>query len=142
MAEKLTARANLVIKAEPAAVWAVIMDPDLVSQAFFGAEVKTDWQEGGPITFSGEWEGKRFEDKGDIVKVEQDKMLQFTHFSPMSGQPDIPENYHLVTFNLAAKGNGTEVTITQNNAASESEQKHSQENWALVLNSIKELAER
>ena len=86
--------------------------------------------------------GKRFEDKGEIVKFEPKERLQFTHFSPFSGQPDIPENYHTVTFELAPRGDGTELVITQTNAANQEERNHSEANWARVLNSIKHAAER
>ncbi len=142
MGDRLTASASGLINADPAAIWAVITDPGQLGQAFFGAKVDTDWRVGSPITYHGEWEGKRFEDKGEIVKFEPSKLLQFTHFSPFSGQPDIPENYHTVTFELAPRGDGTELVITQTNAANQEEHNHSEANWARVLNSIKHAAER
>jgi uncharacterized protein YndB with AHSA1/START domain len=140
--DRLAAAASGPINADPAAIWAVITDPRQLGQAFFGATVDTDWRVGSPITYRGEWEGRSFEDKGEIVKFEPDKLLQFTHFSPLSGQPDIPENHHMVTFDLAPRGDGTELVITQTNAASQEERNHSEANWARVLNSIKHAAER
>ena len=142
MVERLTATASILINAEPAAIWAVITDPQQLGQAFFGAKVDTDWRVGSPITYRGEWQGRRFEDKGEIVKVEPNEVLQVTHFSPLSGQPDIPENYHTVTFQLARRDGGTELVITQTNAASQEEREHSEANWAKVLDKIKQAAER
>lgn len=142
MGKTQTATSRVIIKAEPAAVWAALTEPALVSQAFFGADVVTDWEVGSPITFSGEWKGKSFQDKGEIVKVEPNSVLQFTHFSPLTGQPDIPENYHTVTFELTPHEGGTDVTISQSNAASEEERKHSEDNWTQVLNKLKQLTER
>lgn len=142
MAKRLTARRSVTIDAEPVTIWSALTDPEQVSKAFFGARVDTDWQEGSPITFSGEWNGKPFRDHGEVVRVEPGSTLTFTHFSPLSGQPDTPENYHTVTFELTPRNGATEVTISQTNAASEEEKQHSEENWAQVLNTIKQLAER
>ncbi len=141
MTKELTATSHVVIKAEPAAIWATLTDPELLSQAFFGAKVDTDWQPGSPITFNGEWEGKSFQDKGTIVRVEPNKVLQFTHFSPLAGQPDIPENYHTVTFELTPRDGATDLAISQSNAASEEERQHSAAIWARVSNSLKQLTE-
>ncbi len=141
MADNLTARANALVGAEPAVIWATITDPEQLGQAFFGSKIDTDWRVGGPITYRGEWQGKRFEDKGEIVSFEPDKLLRFTHFSPLSGQPDVPENYHTVTFELTPRDDGTELVITQTNAASQEEREHSEANWAKVLDSIKQAAE-
>ncbi len=141
MSTKLTAKSTTVINAEPARVWAALTDPEVVSRAFFGATVDTDWQVGSPITFSGEWQGRSFQDKGEVVRVEPDRVLRFTHFSPLSGQPDVPENYHTVTFELSPRDGGTEVTLSQSNAGSEEERKHSEDNWAQVLDSLKRLTE-
>jgi uncharacterized protein YndB with AHSA1/START domain len=138
----LTATASILVDADPAAVWAVLTDPELLGQAFFGAEVDTSWQVGSPITYRGEWQGKHFEDNGEVVAFEPNKTLQFTHFSPLSGQPDAPENYHTVTFELTPHGSGTDLVISQTNAASEQERDHSAANWATVLESIKQTAER
>jgi uncharacterized protein YndB with AHSA1/START domain len=141
MTKNLTAKSSTVINADPARVWTAITDPEVASQAFFGAKVDTDWQVGSPITFSGEWQGRSFQDKGEVVRVEPGRLLRFTHFSPLTGQPDVPENYHVVTFELAPRARGTEVTISQTNAASEEERKHSEDNWAQLLGTLKRLTE-
>jgi uncharacterized protein YndB with AHSA1/START domain len=137
-----TATSSTTIKAEPAAVWAALTDPEVVSKAFFGATVESDWRPGSTITFSGEWQGKQFRDHGEIVTVEPAKRLEFTHFSPLTGQPDVPENYHIVTFDLAPADGGTEVTIRQTNARSEDEKTYSEQNWDSVLRVLKETVQR
>jgi uncharacterized protein YndB with AHSA1/START domain len=96
---------------------------------------------GSPITYKGEWEGKAFEDKGKILKSEPEKLLVSTHWSPLSGVPDSPENYHTVTYTLAAMGESTQVTITQDNNSTEEEKVHSEENWRTVLKGLKKMLE-
>jgi uncharacterized protein YndB with AHSA1/START domain len=142
MAQTFTATSSAIIKAEPQAIWAALTDPETVSKAFFGAKVDTDWQPSSPITFSGQWQGKSFEDKGEVLEATPAKVLRFTHFSPLTGQPDVPENYHTVTFKLVPDSGGTRVTIMQTNAASEQERQHSEENWARVLSSLRQAVER
>ena len=87
MAQTFTATSSAKIKAEPATIWAALTDPATVSKAFFGAKVDTDWRPGSPITFSGEWQGKSFEDKGEVLEVKPAEVMRFTHFSPLTGQP-------------------------------------------------------
>ena len=56
--------------------------------------------EGGPITWKGEWHGKSCEDKGVIVRCTPGQVIHYSHFSPLSGAQDIPEDYHKVTENF------------------------------------------
>ena len=72
----------------------------MLKQYFFGADVVTDWKVGSSIVYRGQWNGKPYEDKGKILKFETEKLLVTTHWSPLSGVPDIPENYHTVSYEL------------------------------------------
>jgi uncharacterized protein YndB with AHSA1/START domain len=137
MTTKLIVTASTTITADPATVWDALTDPEVVSRAFFGADVKTDWEPGAPITFDGVWQGREFHDYGEILDAEPAQYLRFTHFSPLSGLPDEPENYHVVTFDLVPVGDETTVTVTQTNAGSEEEVRHSETIWADVLASLK-----
>jgi hypothetical protein len=40
----------------------------------FGANVVSDWKEGGQIVWKGEWQGKVYEDKGVILKIEPERV--------------------------------------------------------------------
>lgn len=126
------------IDATPARVWEVLTDPELLKELWFGAEVKTDWQPGSPITWTGEYEGKAYQDKGEILEVEPGRLLKMTHFSPLNGQPDVPENYHTLTYELTGE---THLKLTQDNNASEEEAEHSQGMWEMLVTKVKEAAE-
>jgi uncharacterized protein YndB with AHSA1/START domain len=129
------------IDAAPARVWEVLTDPELLKELWFGAEVKTDWQPGSPITWSGEWEGKPYQDKGEILEVDPGKLLKVTHYSPLTGQPDVPENYHTLTYELDGAGTSTHLKLTQDNNGSEEEAKHSQGMWEMLVSKVKDAAE-
>jgi uncharacterized protein YndB with AHSA1/START domain len=139
MDKRLTASATITIQVPAARVWEALTKPQIIKQYFFGVDVITDWKVGSPIVYRGEWEGKPFEDRGKIVRFEQEKFLVSTHWSPLSGMPDTPENYHTVSYKLEAGNSGTKVTITQDNNASEDEVEHSEQNWKMVLEGLKSL---
>ena len=64
------ATAQCEIEAPPEKVWRALTDPELIKKYMFGSEVRTDWQPGSPITWKGEFEGRPYMDKGEIVSFE------------------------------------------------------------------------
>src|SRR5215211_2870092 len=113
MDNKFTSKATTVINAPASKIWDALTQPELIKQYMFGTDVISDWKVGSPITYRGEWEGKPFEDKGKVLEIEPERSLITTHWSPLSGMPDIPENYHTVSYQLSEKNGKTKVTITQ-----------------------------
>ena len=141
MDKNLVALASIKINAPASKVWQALTDPQAIKQYMFGTRVVTDWQEGSPISWKGEWQGRQYEDKGIILQFEPEKKLQYSHFSPLSGLPDKPENYHQVTVELTADGNQTRVSLAQDNNETEDERAHSQQNWEMMLESLKKFLE-
>lgn len=141
MAGKWTAHVSIEINAAPAAVWKALTDPEMVKQYFFGTTLVTDWKKGSKIFFRGEWEGKRYEDKGTILDIEPGKSVTYDYWSSMSGTPDIPENYATITYALSRTGSMTTLSITQDGIGSEDQKKHSEENWSMVMGGMKKLVE-
>src|SRR5437762_13678810 len=92
--QDLIAKANVTVDASPSEVWAALVSPAAIKRYMFETDVRSDWKEGSPITWSGEWQGKRYEDKGKILQLKPGRLLRYTHFSPLAGLPDAPENYH------------------------------------------------
>lgn len=136
------ARSAVTIDAPPDRVWEVITDPDAVREFMFGADLETDWTVGGPILWRGEWEGKPYEDKGQVLEVVPGQKLVHTHFSPLGGEDDKPENYHTLTWTLEDQGGRTELTLSQDNNASEEAAEHSQGMWDMLVADVKKIAER
>jgi uncharacterized protein YndB with AHSA1/START domain len=136
------ATAETVINASTADVWTALTDPAAVSQYMFGTQLETDWQQGSPIVWKGEYEGKPYEDKGEILEVVPGQRLVVTHFSPLGGQEDKPENYHTLTYMLGAANGRTHLTLSQDNNASEDEAEHSRAMWQTMLDGLKGVAEQ
>ncbi|HXW98149.1 MAG TPA: SRPBCC domain-containing protein [Methanomicrobiales archaeon] len=133
---------SVLIRASPARVWEALTDPALVRQYLFGTEVESDWIVGSPIRYRGVWQGRAYEDKGEVLEVVPERLLDTSYWSGMSGLPDIPENYKNVRYELVPEGDGTRLTVTQDNNATEEERDHSEGNWRIVLGMLKAVLEK
>jgi uncharacterized protein YndB with AHSA1/START domain len=142
MNKPLVAEATTTIHAPASKVWEALTRRDLIKQYMFGSDVISDWTVGSPITYKGEWQGKPFEDKGKVLEIERERLLVTTHWSPLSGVPDSPENYHTITYRLSENDGKTDVSITQDNNANEQEKAESQKNWTQMLQGLKNLVEK
>jgi Activator of Hsp90 ATPase homolog 1-like protein len=56
-----------------------------------------------------------------VLAFEPERLLRCTHWSPMGGSEDTPENYHTATYELAEDGGKTTLTLTQDNNATQEE---------------------
>jgi uncharacterized protein YndB with AHSA1/START domain len=137
----LIARSSITIEAPPAKVWQALVTPAAIKQYMFGTNVTSDWREGSPITWKGEWQGRAYEDKGVIRQFKPNQALQYTHFSPLAGLPDKPENYHTVSIQLSPDGDRTRVSLTQDNNPTEEARSHSEKNWKMMLDGLKKFLE-
>lgn len=52
---------SVTIQATPEQVWEALVNPRLIKKYMFGADVRSEWKEGSPITWNGESGRKRFE---------------------------------------------------------------------------------
>jgi uncharacterized protein YndB with AHSA1/START domain len=111
MNKGLIAKASVSINAPVDKVWNALINPEVIKQYMFGTAVISDWREGSPIVWKGEWQGTTYEDRGAILKLKPKRLIQYSHFSPLSGKPDLPENYHTVTIELVSDEAATTVLL-------------------------------
>jgi len=135
------ARAETTIFVSADKVWKALTDPSMINRYMFGTTVTSDWKEGSKITWEGEWQGKHYKDKGKILELVPKKRLQYSHFSPLDGNDEVPENYHIVTIDLAQKEDHTIVSLKQDNNHTEEARQHSEKNWKMMLDSLKKILE-
>ena len=136
------ATAEIEIDAPAPKVWAALTDPGQIKEYMFGSQVESDWKPGSPIVWRGEFEGKSYEDKGEIVEVQPERRLKMTHFSPLGGKEDAPENYHTLLYELEERGSATHVSLHQDNNPSEEAAEHARGNWNTMLAGLKRCVER
>jgi uncharacterized protein YndB with AHSA1/START domain len=140
MDKQLKLTESITIHAPAAIVWHALTDKATIKEYFFGTDVKSDWKKGSAIIWSGEWEGKYYEETGNVLEVEENKRLVYNYLS--SGKEDKPENYAIIHYLLEPSGKDIHFTVTQENFLSSEAYEHSVENWKAVLAGLKKIAER
>jgi uncharacterized protein YndB with AHSA1/START domain len=137
----LSTTTSITIDASVDDVWKALTTPELIRQWFFGVDTETDWKVGSPLVHRGEYQGKPYVDKGEIVRFDPPKLLVHTHWSDLSGKPDSPEHYQEVSWALSERDGATELTISERNLPSEEAKAVSEQGWKTVLNNLKDLLE-
>jgi uncharacterized protein YndB with AHSA1/START domain len=143
MTEGFHAAVSIELDAPAERVWQVLVDPDLVSRYMHGTSLDTDWTVGGPIYWRGEWQGQAYEDKGEVLAFEPPRRVSVTHWSPLTGDADVPANYHHVTYEIEPLGHDrSRLTLTHANSPSQEAADAMVENgWRPMLQSLREVAE-
>ena len=129
------------ISARAADVWDALVDPVRAGEIFWGTTVESDFKVGSPIVWKGTWEGKPFEDRGVVTRLEKGSLLQYSHWTG-SGTPPDESQRNLITVSLAAEAGGTRVSLQHDNISSLEMKEHSEKNWAQFLARMKEILER
>ena len=142
MEEKYKVLKTIEINADKSKVWDALINPEIIKQYFFGTETVSDWKTDSEIIFQGEYRGTKYRDKGNILKIESEKILQYNYWSGFSGLEDKEENYSIVTYELNDENGKTRLSITQENFANEQSKEHADKNWDIVLNQMKEIIEK
>ncbi|HEX3697732.1 MAG TPA: SRPBCC family protein [Polyangia bacterium] len=135
------AKADVTIKAPVEKVWEALVTPAIIKSYMFGTDVQSEWKAGSPIVWQGEYQGKKYEDHGRILEVVPQHKLRYSHFSPLSGLPDTPENYHQVTIDLAGEDGSVKVALAQDQNHSAQAQAESEKNWNVMLAGLKKTVE-
>ena len=59
----------------------------------------------------------------------------------MSGLPDLPENYHIITYEMNQENHHTLLKLTEENLAGKSMKDRSAKLWDMVFEKLKKLVE-
>ena len=137
----ITTSGSVQIDAPIERVWYALTTPDEIERWFFGVRTESEWRAGSPIVHRGEYQGRPYEDKGEIVEIEPPKLLVHTHWSDMSGVPDEPEHYQRVTWSLEERDGGTLLTVGEENLPSEDAKQASEQSWPQALSALRSLVE-
>ena len=73
--------ASVMINAPVERVWEALTVPEQIKQWFFGVDTESDWKAGSALVHRGEWKGKIYVDKGEILRIDAPTLLVHTHWS-------------------------------------------------------------
>lgn len=135
---------SVVIKAPAFEVWSALTKPELVKQWQYGSHVVTDWRVGSSITFHSEWQGTVYEQWGTILEVAPNKLIKYSLFAPRPDLQDKPENYFVMSYELAERDGSTTLTVIQQDdrPGSQPQQSVDSEGQPSVLDMLKSLVEQ
>jgi uncharacterized protein YndB with AHSA1/START domain len=137
----ITTSHSIEIAAPPERVWKALTTPEEISQWFFGVDTESDWQVGSPIVHRGEYQGRPYEDRGEILELDPPRRFVHTHWSSMSGLPDEPEHYQRVLWAVEPSNGGAAVTVAEDNIPSDEAKTISDQSWPQVLENLRSLLE-
>ncbi|NMH28168.1 SRPBCC family protein [Flavobacterium silvaticum] len=121
-------------------VWDTITNPELVKKYFFNTEIETSWQPGSPIFWRGEWDGKAYEEKGEILDIDPGNSISMSYLSSML--EDNPENYSVLNYSIETTDDEfSKLTLEQVGFVNEEALGHSKQNWEQVLDGLRKVAE-
>ena len=131
------------INASTSKVWNALTNPGLMKKWMSKTEINifTDWKVGNPFVIRGRLHGINFENRGMVLQVEPEKILQYNHLSSLSRLPDQLENYSILEFRLAPINEETSLTFTASNFPTESIYKHFAFYWNVTLEILKRMIE-
>jgi uncharacterized protein YndB with AHSA1/START domain len=115
------ATAGTDIAAAPERVWEALTSPEEISDWMFGSQVETTWDVGSPITWTGEYDGRTYQDKGEVLM----------------GDEDVPESYHTLVYTLTATDNGTRLELSQDGCDSDEQAAQFSQNWQAMLDRLR-----
>jgi uncharacterized protein YndB with AHSA1/START domain len=140
--QNLSAEGSVLINSDVKRIWNTLTNPAKIQLYLFESNVETDWKVGSPITFTRDWNGTQYQDKGTVLEHEESKLLKFSYWSSQEGYADIPENYSIITYRLDGEDSkSVKLTYLREKIPIEFEQKNQERYLPVLLENIKRIAE-
>ena len=108
-----TYTAEIVVEASTEKVFDALTKPELIKLWQYGRVVTTDWQVGGNIKFTSEWEGRAetLEQWGTVLEFRPNEFIKYRLFTPGFHFEDKAENYCVTSYMLVNENGRTRVEL-------------------------------
>jgi len=135
---------NIIIHSNPSQVWKALTDPKLMERWMSESpiEIHTDWKTGSPMIIRGILSQTPFENKGEVLQFNPEKLLAYSHLSSLSNLPEESENYTIIEFQLSSIEKGTSLTIHLRSFPTEIIYKHLVFYWNTTLEILRKFLEQ
>jgi uncharacterized protein YndB with AHSA1/START domain len=144
MSNELMVKKEIILNATTSEVWDALINPEKTKYYMFNCKVVTDWKVGSSITWKGAEDGKEYI-KGNVLKFENEKCLEYITFDPHAEVNEDQGNHLSVKMQLIPEGDRTLLKITQGDFSKVSNaQKRYDETilgWEYALGGLKNLIE-
>jgi len=100
MDKTLQSSHSIVINATPIKLWEILTNPEKIAVYLYGTKTETDWRIGSPISFSGTYDDKIYNDKGIVMANVPYSLIAYDYWTQFSGLEDIHENYCEVSYHI------------------------------------------
>jgi uncharacterized protein YndB with AHSA1/START domain len=117
-------------------VWEAFATSEGFAKAYEGLKVECDWKVGGPIVWSGEWEGKKFRDEGTLKVYDRPRLFEYTYWTSFWGPTPDPDSIQTIRNEFIPVSGGTKLVITQTNIPNAESRDHSIANWKELLEKL------
>lgn len=143
MQSELSFEQTVSIQAPVSAVWTALTQPAIMERwlSETPVDIQSGWTVGSTITFRGNWHGRDYENKGIILQLEPQRLIEYTYWSSISELPDDPENYAVIAFEITSDGDQTLLTFECRDCATYAIFGHMRFYWAVTLILLKQLLE-
>ena len=143
MADTFVGHASVTINAPRAKVWDALVNPESIMQYMPVTSVVCEWEEGRPIVWTSEFQGKPFKVEGTVLRFEPERLLEYDHSLPIFRSSGVAHSreHRRVTIELGAVDAQTHVAVTEQGNKNKREFEHSEGSWRMVLNGLKALLE-
>lgn len=148
MSNPLVITNTITINAPAASVWDALVNPEQTKKYMYGCEALSDWEQGSPLIWKGEFDGvELIAVKGAVEEIVPEEYLAYTVLDPNGPYEDVPANYLLVTYSLHTSNGETTLTVTQGDYATapDGDKRYKEAvdggGWSAIIAEIKKLVE-
>lgn len=132
---------TLILNAPVQRVWDALTKPELVKLWQYGSELITTWEIGSSIRFSVAWDGKLFEQWGEVLEIRPNELIKYSLFAPRPDLEDKPENYFIMNYILTDENGKVKLEILQEDNRPNAVQEEQQGEENPVLKMLKDIVE-